>query len=117
MKTSTYTQNFHDLEPGNRRVEQGCSQVSQRRISVASMMASDNNPIESEIASDGLASLFGAATGLDCIELLVDYGADAVEFYDDYVQDRASTFLQRQQPTPDPRLWMAAPQPGFAYAA
>lgn len=117
MKTSTYNQFFADLEPGNRRVEQGCSQPSMRRISVASALSSSNDPIASEMASDGLASLFGAATGMDCIELLVDYGADAVEFYDEYVQDRASTRLQRPQPQPDPRLWMAAPQPGYAFAA
>lgn len=76
----------------------------------------DENPITEEVLSDGLGSLFAAATGFGGFELIMDIGFDAIDAYDDFIQDRAGH--NRAMPTPqiDPRLWIQ-PQPGFAMAA
>jgi hypothetical protein len=74
----------------------------------------DDNPITQEMATDGLASLFGAATGLDGLEMIMDYGCDVAEFYDDYVQDRVPRPAAQQY---DPRLWMPTPHLGMSMAA
>ncbi len=79
----------------------------------------EDNPITEEALSDGLGALFGAATGLDGIELLVDYACDAVDFYDEYMLDRYGRHVPAPvmpAPQPDPRLWLQ-PQPGMGMAA
>ncbi|MCB9965410.1 MAG: hypothetical protein H6855_04945 [Rhodospirillales bacterium] len=76
----------------------------------------DENPITEEVLSDGLGSLFAAATGLDCFNIIMDLGSDAVDFYDQYVQDRPRHLQPKPACQPDPRVWMQ-PQPGFAVAA
>ena len=79
----------------------------------------DDNPITQEALSDGLGALFGAATGLEGIELLVDYACDAAELYDEFMLDRYGRYVpvpETPAPQPDPRLWMQ-PQPGMGMAA
>lgn len=76
----------------------------------------DDNPITQEGITDGLGALFGAATGLDGIEMLIDYGCDAVEFYDEYMMDRHADTALPPAYQIDPRVWVQ-PQPGMSMAA
>ncbi len=90
---------------------------SERTTSFSKSMPRDDNPIADEMMSDGLGALFGAATGLDCIEMIIDYGCDAVEFYDEFVQDRYGNNIPKMPVLqPDPRLW-SQPMPGMSMAA
>ncbi len=93
-------------------------QQSERTTSFSKSLKNDHddNPITQEGISDGLGAIFGAATGLDWIEMVIDYGCDAVEFYDDYMMDRNEQAMPQPANQIDPRLWLQ-PQPGMGMAA
>lgn len=137
MISTNYNENTRSYSntatPDNRGVEQGVLQqaANERAVSFAKMLelrdAAQNNrqqaaqaeeekvnPAAAEVMESGLASLFGAATGLDGIEMAVEAFAKGAEFYDEFARDRASTAA----PQPDPRLHgaFAAPTPGYGMA-
>ena len=98
--------------------QQQAFQQSERTTSFSKSLdkENDDNPITQEALSDGLGALFGAATGLDGIEMFIDYACDAVEFYDEIMMDRNGNPIAPPAYQIDPRIW-AQPQPGMSMAA
>ena len=67
----------------------------------------------SELFAMGLDMIFGGVAGISCDTMM-----DAVEVYDEFVQDRFGRpqMQQVKAPQPDPRLWVPS-QPGMQMAA
>ena len=139
MITNIYNEKVESLIADNGEVQQGV--LSKRLIYLANQVANNNhtpaphsnrahseptsfsksldhddNPITQEGLSDGLGALFGAATGLEGLEMIIDYGCDMMEFYDDFMRDRFGNTITPPPPQPDPRLW-SVPQPGMGMVA
>lgn len=92
--------------------------ASKENVSVAKSLEKpaslqDEGMFGSELFAMGLDMIFGGVAGISCDTMM-----DAVEVYDEFVQDRFGRpqMQQVKAPQPDPRLWVPS-QPGMQMAA